>query len=103
MSSYRAIGRAALLAGASGLVWLGILASAQASHADTSTPLAPGDDGTAPATDTVAPSTAAPGASFAPTNPVDCTDPNNSINCQTPPIDSPLVQGSAAPGSPFRD
>lgn len=34
MSSYRAIGRAALLAGASALVWLGILASAQASHAD---------------------------------------------------------------------
>jgi hypothetical protein len=99
MSSIRAIGRAGLLAGASGLVWLGILASAQASHADT--PLAPGD--TAPATDTVAPTPGGSGPSYAPANPVDCTDPNNSINCQTPPIDSPLVSGTAAPGSPFRD
>ena len=93
MSSYRVIGRAALLAGASALVWMGILASAQSSHADT----------TAPATETVAPSTDAAGPSFAPTNPVDCTDPNNSINCQTPPVDSPLVVGTAEPGSPFRD
>lgn len=42
MSSYRAIGRAALLAGASGLVWLGILASAQSSHADTVPPVSGG-------------------------------------------------------------
>lgn len=45
MSSYRAIVRAALLAGASGLVWLGILVSAQASHADT----APAANDSAPA------------------------------------------------------
>jgi hypothetical protein len=104
MSSYRAIGRAALLAGASGLVWMGILASAQASHADT--PLAPGNTTTATATpsaDPNAPSGRDPGPSYAPANPVDCTDPNNSINCQTPPIDSPLVVGTAEPGSPFRD
>jgi hypothetical protein len=47
MSSYRAIGRAALLAGASGLVWLGILASAQSSHADV--PAAPAGSVTVPA------------------------------------------------------
>lgn len=41
--------------------------------------------------------------SVAPTHPVDCNDPNNSVNCQTPPIDSPLVVGTAEPGSPFRD
>ncbi len=41
--------------------------------------------------------------SVAPTHPVDCNDPNNAVNCQTPPIDSPLVSGTAAPGSPFRD
>ncbi len=41
--------------------------------------------------------------SYAPENPVDCTDPNNAVNCQTPPIDSPLVVGTAEPGSPFRD
>ena len=103
MSSYRPLLRAALLAGASALVWVGILASAQSSHADTVGPQAPGDTTTAPATETVAPSTDAAGPSFAPTNPVDCTDPNNSINCQTPPVDSPLVVGTAEPGSPFRD
>jgi len=103
MSSYRVIGRASLLAGASALVWLGILAGAQSSHADTPSPLTPGDTTTAPATETVAPSPDAAGPSFAPTNPVDCTDPNNSINCQTPPVDSPLVVGTAEPGSPFRD
>lgn len=42
--------------------------------------------------------------SVAPANPVDCTDPNNVINCQAPPLDSPVVNGgTAAPGSPFRD
>ncbi len=100
MSSYRVIGRTALLAAASGAVWAGILASAQPSHA------APGDGDHDPAPNTgeVAPPPAA-GAnpSFAPTSPVDCTDPDNAINCQTPPIDSPLVVGTAAPGSPMRD
>jgi hypothetical protein len=41
--------------------------------------------------------------SYAPANPVDCTDPNNAINCDSPPIDSPLVVGTAEPGSPYRD
>ena len=40
---------------------------------------------------------------YAPTHPVDCNDPNNSINCSAPPVDSPLVSGTAEPGSPFRD
>lgn len=98
MSSYRVIGRTALLAAASAAVWAGILAGAQASHAD------PGDtDPVPPAPSTGAPAAEGANPSFAPTDPVDCTDPNNAINCQTPPIDSPLVVGSAAPGSPFRD
>lgn len=54
MSSYRAIGRAALLAGASGLVWLGIIASAQFSHADATAP-APGGSVTVPAVASVNP------------------------------------------------
>lgn len=103
MSSYRVIGRASLLAGASALVWMGILAGAQSSHADTLGPLTPGDNDTPPATQTVVPSAEGSAPSYAPANPVDCTDPNNAINCQTPPIDSPLVVGTAEPGSPFRD
>lgn len=43
-----------------------------------------------------------PGPSVAPST-IDCMDPNNSINCQGPHLDSPLVPGTAAPGSPFRD
>jgi hypothetical protein len=49
----------------------------------------------------LAPETSTP-ASYAPV-PIDCSDPNNSINCSSGPIDSPLVDGPAAPGSPFRD
>lgn len=102
MSSFRVLGRAALMAGASAAVWMGILAGAQSSHADT--PLAPGDPTATPtATVTEAPSGRDPGPSYAPANPVDCTDPNNAVNCQTAPIDSPLVSGTAEPGSPFRD
>lgn len=100
MSSRRAIGRAALMAAASAGVWAGILAGAQTGHA------APGDNDNdpAPTTGVVAPPPAmGANPSFAPTNPVDCTDPNNAVNCQTPPIDSPLVVGTAAPGSPMRD
>lgn len=103
MSSIRPLNRAALLAGGSALVWMGILAGAQSSNADPTSPLAPGDTDTAPTTQTAPPSAGAPAPSYAPTNPVDCTDPNNAINCQTPPIDSPLVVGTADPGSPFRD
>lgn len=47
--------------------------------------------------------TTSPAPSYVPANPVDCTDPNNAINCDSPPIDSPLVVGTAEPGSPFRD
>jgi hypothetical protein len=44
-----------------------------------------------------------PGPSVAPSK-IDCMDPNNSINCTGGPnLDSPLVPGTAAPGSPFRD
>lgn len=43
-----------------------------------------------------------PGASVAPST-VDCSDPNNTINCPGPNLDSPLVPGTAAPGSPYRD
>lgn len=70
------------------------LSAGFSAHAEP--PMVPGDPGgTSP--------TATATASFAPSHPVDCNDPNNSINCNTPPIDSPLVVGSAAPGSPFRD
>ncbi len=95
MRSQRAARRVAVTIGGSALVVIGIMAGAQTSLAETATlPLAPGDP--SPTT------SAAP--SFAPTNPVDCTDPNNSINCQTPPIDSPLAPGGTAePGSPYRD
>ncbi len=87
--------RLALVAGGAALAGVGLLAAgpvsdSHAGHTADSVrvPLAP-TTSTAPV--------------YAPTNPVDCTDPNNAINCQTPPIDSPLVQGTAAPGSPFRD
>lgn len=94
MSSRRMATNITLLAGGTALAWMAILSGAQSSIAQTSVPLAPGDP--AP-TSTVS-------QSFAPSNPVDCTDPNNSINCQTPPIDSPLAPGgTAAPGSPLRD
>lgn len=79
----------AVLAGA-GLLAAGPGAGTQtgASAGSIEVPLAP--------TTSVAPS-------FAPTDPVDCNDPNNMINCSTPPLDSPLVSGTAEPGSPFRD
>ena len=91
----------ALMAGGTALAWAAILSGAHTNQAQTSVPLAPGDPTPAP-TATAAPTDGA-GPSYAPTNPVDCTDPNNVVNCQTPPIDSPLVSGTAAPGSPFRD
>lgn len=94
MSSIRVFRSIALMAGGTAIAWAAILSGANASQAQIPAPLAPGDP--AAPTDTAAPS-------YAPTNPVDCTDPNNAINCQTPPIDSPLVSGTAAPGSPFRD
>ena len=101
MSSARVFRSIALLAGGTAIAWTAILSGANSSQAQQiPAPQAPGDPAPAP-TDTAPTNTAAP--SYAPANPVDCTDPNNAINCQTPPIDSPLVSGTAAPGSPFRD
>ena len=103
MVSDRAIQRFALIAGSSALACMGLFAiSAHELDAPVTgvradsveAPLAPGDP--AGATETASPS-------YAPTNPVDCTDANNAINCQSPPVDSPMVVGTAEPGSPFRD
>jgi len=96
--------RLALVAAGAAFAGLGIMAAADSDVSIVVTgltadsiqaPLAPGDSS---GTD----STASP--SYAPTNPVDCTDPNNVVNCQNPPLDSPLAPaGTAAPGSPLRD
>ena len=86
MSSRRAIGRAALMAAASAGVWVGILANAQTGHA------APGDkdnDPTATTSAVAPPHAVVSTPSYAPTNPVVCTDPNNAVNCQTPPTAPP--------------
>lgn len=96
MNSTRAMRRLALVASGSALVGIGIAAAGGLGATvvtgftaeRVTAPLAP--------TTSVAPS-------FAPSNPVDCADPNNVVNCQSPPVDSPLVVGTAAPGSPFRD
>ena len=63
------------------------------------TPAGTADSGFTPLT----PPTTSGVPSYAPANPVDCIDPNNAVNCQSPPIDSPLVVGTADPGSPYRD
>ena len=87
--------RLALVASGAVLAGAGLLASGQGAELQTGltadsvrVPLAP--------TTSVAPS-------FTPSHPVDCTDPNNAVNCSSPPVDSPLVEGTAAPGSPYRD
>jgi hypothetical protein len=109
MSSTRVFRSIALMAGATALAWAAILSGAQSSQAQMSVPLAPGDPAPTDTADPAPSDTAAPAPSdtanpsYAPANPVDCTDPNNAVNCQTPPIDSPLVVGTADPGSPFRD
>ena len=89
--SARLIGRYGLAAAGAALA----LSAAITAHAAPA-PQAPGGSGDTPATSSAS-------ASFAPTNPVDCNDPHNTINCGTPPVDSPLVVGTAPPGSPFRD
>ena len=90
MTSLGMLGRYGLIAaGAAVALSAGFSANAEP-------PQVPGDPGgTSPAPTA--------GASYAPTNPVNCADPNNTINCNSAPIDSPLVVGTAAPGSPFRD
>ena len=87
--------RLALMAGGAALAGVGLLAAGPAPDSQAGLTGGAGPIPLAPIT------SSAP--SYAPSNPVDCTDPNNVVNCQTPPIDSPLVQGTAAPGSPFRD
>ncbi|MCB1263773.1 MAG: hypothetical protein KDB56_04120 [Mycobacterium sp.] len=100
MVSDRAFHRFALIAGSSALACMGILAlgthgvDTPLTGVSADAPLAPADPGGT--TGTASPS-------YAPSHPVDCTDPNNAINCQSPPLDSPLVVGTAEPGSPFRD
>lgn len=92
MPSNRTLRRMAVTAGGAAVAVMGILAGAHTSMANPGTPTPP---------PTPTPGATAP--SYAPANPVDCTDPNNVINCQSPPIDSPLVVGTAVPGSPYRD
>lgn len=93
MTSALVLRRAALTMGAAAVVGMGILAGAQTSLAN------PGSPSPSP---TPAPS--GTGASSVAPVPVDCTDPNNQINCQNAPIDSPMVpSGVADPGSPWRD
>lgn len=91
--------RPALIAGGFALATMGVLAAGHASAdgrmpATSEVPQAPGDP--VATTETASPS-------VAPAHPIDCTDPNNTINCQTPPLDSPMVSGTAEPGSPYRD
>lgn len=93
MGESRIVRSLALMAGGTAVAWAAIIAGTQSSQAQPLAPLTPSDPA---ATDTASPS-------YAPTHPVDCADPNNAINCQTPPVDSPLVVGTAEPGSPFRD
>ena len=93
MVSSQGVRRLALSAAGGALTVMGLLAMHHGGNAgsvadDLQAPLAP---------------TTSTAESYAPANPVDCTDPNNVVNCQTPPIDSPLVVGTAEPGSPFRD
>lgn len=97
MSSDRVIRRLAVIAGGSALACMGVLAAG--SHG-----LGSSDIGfTAERIDAPLNPTTSVAPSYAPASPVDCTDPNNAINCQSPPIDSPLVVGTAEPGSPYRD
>lgn len=92
MSSDRVIRRFAVLTGGSALAGMAVLAVASNGHLAAESgridaPLNP--------TTSVAPS-------YAPANPVDCTDPNNAVNCPSS-VDSPMVDGTAEPGSPWRD
>ena len=92
MSSDRVIRRFAVFTGGSALACMAVLAAASNSQLAAESgridaPLNP--------TTSVAPS-------YGPTNPVDCTDPNNAVNCPGS-VDSPMVDGTAVPGSPWRD
>ena len=88
--SKRMVRRGAPAVAGAALALMGLVALTPAGTADSGfTPLTPPTTSEAP--------------SYAPANPVDCTDPNNAVNCQSPPIDSPLVVGTADPGSPYRD
>ena len=92
MSSVHLIRRFAVLTGGSALACMAALAAASnsqlaAESGSIDAPLNP--------TTSVAPS-------YGPENPVDCTDTNNAVNCPGS-VDSPMVDGTAEPGSPLRD
>ncbi len=94
----RVFRRFALVTGGSALACMGFLAVGTGADAATGLktgysqlPLSPNGSGELTPGPSVAPST------------IDCQDPNNTINCPGPNLDSPLVPGTAAPGSPFRD
>lgn len=95
ISSARLTRRLALVAGSSAMACMGFLAISGgeiASAGHMLLPMTPSGSGELTPGPSVAPST------------IDCMDPNNSINCSGGPnLDSPLVPGTAAPGSPFRD
>ncbi len=88
---FRRVALATAAAATAGMGFLAVASGADAASSDSRLPLTPSGSGEL-----------TPGPSVAPSA-IDCNDPNNAINCQGPNLDSPLVPGSAAPGSPFRD
>lgn len=96
MSSDRVIRRLAIVAGGSALACMAVLAAGSYGLMAAESGLsAERIDAPLNPTTSVAPS-------YAPANPVDCTDPNNAVNCPGS-VDSPMVNGTAEPGSPYRD
>ncbi len=95
MSATHAIRRLALTAAGAAVACAGFLAVTPGASANglghPQLPLTPNGSGD--------PTT---GPSFAPSR-INCMDPNNTINCPGPNLDSPLAPGTAEPGSPFRD
>ena len=96
MISDRVIRRLAFIAGGSALACMGVLAAGSYGLGAPETGL------TAERIDTPLNPTTSGAPSYAPANPVDCTDPNNAVNCPGS-VDSPMVNGTAQPGSPYRD
>lgn len=96
MSSDRVIRRVAFITGGSALVCMAILTAGSPGLLAAETGL------TAERIDAPLNPTTSVAPSYAPANPVDCTDPNNAITCPGS-VDSPMVNGTAAPGSPYRD
>jgi hypothetical protein len=96
MSSDRVIRRLAFVAGGSALACMAVLAAGSHGLLAAETGL------TAERIDAPLNPTTSVAPSYAPANPVDCTDPNNAITCPGS-VDSPMVNGTAEPGSPYRD